>query len=304
MTALVDMAYVTTKEDNVWRECAGCGVLSAMPAEVDRCERCSAALPAGTARRQPRRGAVRLTGRDLAVFGWLGQMKAVYEDDLPALMAGMPGTAWTSAGRKPSAPTVRGLLARWQRAGYVDARRIATGVPRVVRLTRTGAALVGVDGFRETSLTTAFHQCEVARLRLYLEDRTSGDLGRLVRWESERFFRADLDALGLNRSGRNGTRERVHVPDGVATYERCDQVAIEVERSVKAPVRLARIVEQLLTTYPVTLYAVTSNEIRNAVAAANKTARDALARRQLSAGRVGALTVIDMPKEIESKEVA
>jgi hypothetical protein len=295
MTALADMARVTTKEDNVWRECTACGVLAAMPPEGDRCGQCQ---PSTRTTRRPRAdaGTVRLTERDLAVFGWLSDMKAIYEDDLAGLMVQMPGTSWAPAGRRPAPPTVRALLARWQRAGYTEARKLVTGQPRIVRLTRTGAALVGVDSFRETSPMTAYHQCSVSRVRLVLEARPSPSLGRLTRWESERMFRSDLDALGLSRRGQT-PRERMHVPDGVATYEDGQQVAIEVERSVKAPVRLARIVEQLLTEYPVTLYAVASNEIRNAVAAAERTARDALAHRQVSTGRVGVLSMIDLPKE-------
>jgi hypothetical protein len=115
--------------------------------------------------------------------------------------------------------------------------------------------------------------------------------------ESERAFRSDLDALGLVRRGQAG-REPVHVPDGVATYERGTRVAIEVERNVKAPARLARIVEELLTDYEVALYAVAGNEVRNAVAAAERTARAALAHRQVSADRIGALSIIDIPREV------
>ena len=189
------------------------------------------------------------------------------------------------------------MVARWQRAGYADVRRLVNGVPRVVRLSRAGAALVGIESFRETAAVTALHQCDVSRLRLVLEGRPSPSLGRLGSWESERAFRSDLDALGLARRGQSPS-ERVHVPDGVATYERGTRVAIEVERHVKAPARLARIVEGLLTDYEVTLYAVAGNEVRNAVAAAERTARAALAHRQVSAERIGALSIIDLPREV------
>jgi hypothetical protein len=242
-------------------------------------------------------GQVRLTERDLGVFRWLSDMKAIYEDDLVSLLGRMPGTAWTEAGRRPSPPRVRNMLVRWQRGGYAEARRLITGQPRVVRLMRAGAALVGVDGFRETAPLTAYHQCAVSRVRLALESRPSPDLGMLTDWESERAFRSELDALGMARRGQQ-PREQMHVPDGVATYEGRVRVAIEVERSVKAPVRLARIVEQLLTTYPVTLYAVDSREIRNAVAAAERTARANLKHQQLSADRIGTLSMIDIPKEV------
>ena len=58
-----------------------------------------------------------------------------------------------------------------------------------------------------------------------LKLRPSPSLGRVTHWESERAFRADLDALGLARRGQ-GERDRVHVPDGVATYEDGHRVAV------------------------------------------------------------------------------
>ncbi|MEU4424827.1 hypothetical protein AB0F81_29765 [Actinoplanes sp. NPDC024001] len=298
MTSLAEIAHVTTQEGNVWRECTGCGATAAMAPEADRCDRCATPQTSAKPARRPRAdaGQVRLTERDLAVFRWLSDMKAIYEDDLAALLAAMPGTAWSAAGRRPSASRVRNMVARWQRGGYAEVRRLANGIPRIVRLSRAGAAIVGVDGFRETSSVTAMHQCEVARLRLVLQGRPSPSLGTLTHWESERAFRSDLDALGLARRGRTD-RERVHVPDGVATYERGTRVAIEVERSVKAPVRLARIVEELLTSYEVTLYAVANNEVRNAVAAADRTARRNLTHRQVSNDRIGALSIIDLPRD-------
>jgi hypothetical protein len=244
--------------------------------------------PATTSRRRADAGQVRVTERDLAVFGWLADMKAIYETDLAALLARMPG----AAGR-PGASAVRMLILRWRHAGLADARKLVYDRPRIVRLVRLGAALVGVEPFRETSEITAYHQCEVSRLRLHLEGRPSPSLGRLTHWESERAFRSDLDALGLARRGAE--RARVHVPDGVATYEHGVRVAVEVERNVKAPARLARIVEALLTDYPVILYAVTSREVRTAVLSAERAARAALGQRQVSPDRIGALSVIDLP---------
>jgi hypothetical protein len=94
------------------------------------------------------------------------------------------------------------------------------------------------------------------------------------------------------------TRDRVHVPDGVATYQSGERVAVEVERSVKAPVRLARIVEHLLTEYPVTLYAVADRQVGTAVRSAERTARGSLAQRQVSPDRIGALSIIDIPQDV------
>lgn len=245
-----------------------------------------------TPRRRADAGTVRVTERDLAAFGWLADMKAVYEADLAALLSRLAPSE-----HRAGESAVRMLILRWRRGGYADARKLIAGRPRVVRLLRAGAELAGVPAFRETAPVTAFHQCEVARVRLVLEARPSPSLGRLVHWESERAFRSDLAALGLARRDR-AEGDRVHVPDGVATYENGDRVAVEVERSVKAPARLARIVERLITEYPVTLYAVADGQVRTAVLAAERAARAGLARRQVSADRVGVLSVIDIPGEV------
>lgn len=252
------------------------------------------ALQPAPRRRRVDAGTVRITDRDLAVFGWLADMKAIYEADLAVLIGRSEAEP-----RPAGIAVVRKLTARWQRAGLAEARKLIAGRPRIVRLLRPGAALVGVEPFRETSEITAYHQCEVSRLRLVLEGRPSPSLGRLTHWESERAFRSDLDALGLTRDARHEQgRGRVHVPDGVATYERGVKVAVEVERHVKAPARLARIVEALLTDYPVTLYAVAGRDVRTAVLSAERAARTNLAQRQVSPDRIGALSVIDLPTEV------
>lgn len=234
----------------------------------------------------------------MAALQWLADMKAIYETDLGALVAKLPAAPGAVAGHRPAPVRIRAMVARWRVAQVADARKLIADRPRIVRLTAKGAALVGLDSFRETSEVTAYHQCEVSRLRLHLENRPSPSLGALMHWESERMFRADLDALGLARRGQTSSRETVHVPDGVATYTSGDRVAVEVERSVKAPARLARIVEQLLTDYPVTLYAVTGDQVRRAVTAAEQTARRTLAARQVSADRIGALSIIGIPGEV------
>lgn len=242
-------------------------------------------------------GQVRLTQRDLAALEWLADMKAIYEVDLGALIARLPAAPGAQPGHRPSPVRIRALLSRWQQVQVAEARKLVADRPRLVRLTTRGAALVGTDSFRETSEMTAYHQCAVSRLRLCLEGKPSPSLGAVTHWESERMFRADLDAIGLARRGE-AEWKIVHVPDGVATYASGDRVAVEVERSIKAPSRLARIVEQLLADYPVTLYAVANSEIRRAVRKAERTARQVLASRQVSPDRIGALSIIDIPAEV------
>ncbi len=297
VTDVASLARITTRHDAVWRECGRCGVPAPLAPDEQQCQNCQQQQPARPRRARSDADRVRLTVRDMAVLRWLADMKAIYETDIGPLVARLPAPHGAVPGNRPGTRSVRDLMSRWQRAGAAEPYKLVAGRPRVVRLTSKGAALVGVESFRETAEVTAYHQCEVSRLRLCLEARPSPSLGTLVHWESERTFRADLDALALARRGERG-RESVHVPDGVATYEGGQRVAVEVERSVKAPARLVRILEQLLTDYPVVLYAVAGNDIRRAVRAAEQATRRVLAHRQLSADRIGALTIIDLPGHV------
>src|SRR5439155_8446334 len=110
---------------------------------------------------------------------------AIDRADLGERAATLPPAPDALAGYCPSPRAIRTLMTRWQRTGAVAARGLVVGRPRIVRLTRTGAAMVGVEFFRETAEATAYHQCEVSRLRLHLQARPSPSLGRLTQWESE-----------------------------------------------------------------------------------------------------------------------
>lgn len=228
-------------------------------------------------------GQVRVTERDLLLVGWLADMKAVYETDLAVLIGRLTG-------RQPGYESVRSLLRRWQRAQIADARKLIASRPRIVRLRSNGAHLVGQDRFKETAEFTAYHQADVARMRLLLEG--AGDVagqGRVVAWESERQFRQSVGEL-FKGSGRS-----IHVPDGVATLENGKRAAVEVERSLKTPVRLQRILTEL-NSYDLVIYACSDQVIRDAVAAAHA----AVQRRAKQEGRakVADLMRISIPEEV------
>jgi len=52
MPRLVNAARVTSNDGSVWRRCAGCDVLAALPAEVERCRACTPVDGAGLSREQ------------------------------------------------------------------------------------------------------------------------------------------------------------------------------------------------------------------------------------------------------------
>ena len=163
---VASLVRLSIGHDAVWRECARCGVAAPMAPDEQHCPNCQPR--SGRVRRTPRAdaGTVRLTVRDMAALGWLADMKAIYESDIGPLVATLPAPPGAVAGHRPSPRAVRFLLSRWRRAGVAEPRKLVAGRSRIVRLTAKGAAMVGADSFRETAEATAYHQCEVSRLRL------------------------------------------------------------------------------------------------------------------------------------------
>lgn len=230
-------------------------------------------------------GQIRITDRDLMIFAWLVNMKAIYEPDLRVLIGRLTG-------RVPGEPAVRALTRRWRAADVADARKLIVSKPRIVRLRPNGARLVGESSYRETAEFTAYHQAEVSRLRLWMEGHPHSRHGAVVAWESEREFRQSTAAL----LGPTGGRE-VHVPDGVAVFADGTRAAVEVERSVKSPDRLRTVLERVLAAYPMVIYAVASDEVASAVTAAHRAVVTRHQKRGLS-GRLGELVVRPIPSDL------
>lgn len=228
-------------------------------------------------------GQIRITDRDLMIFAWLVNMKAIYEPDLRVLIGRLTG-------RVPGEPAVRALTRRWRAADVADARKLIVSKPRIVRLRPNGARLVGESSYRETAEFTAYHQAEVSRMRLWMESNPHSRHGAVVAWESEREFRQTTAMYGVT-----GARE-VHVPDGVATFADGTRAAVEVERSVKSPDRLRTVLERVLTAYPMVIYAVSGDEVASAVTAAHRAVVTRHQERGLS--RLGELVVRPIPSDL------
>lgn len=184
-----------------------------------------------------------MSERDVAVFTWLTDMKAIYEADLRILLGRL-------SGRVPSESAVRQTILRWQKAGYAKAQKLLVHQPRIVWLLPAGAVVVGERAWKESAPHTSIHTAEVSRVRLWLEGRTDLPGGRVVEWESERRFRQDA----WDR-WKDGTKN-MHVPDALVTFEDGARVALEVERTPKQQSRLQKIVQGLTTAYSATVYAV------------------------------------------------
>lgn len=213
------------------------------------------------------KGQPRLTQRDLDVFAWLSDMKAITEPDLGVLLGRLAGSD-----SPVSASAVRRMITRWRKLGVAEGRKVMMDEPRVVFLLPGGAQHVGETQWRETALATAMHAADVSRVRLWLEgDAVAGpELYALhglavADWQSERRWRQELAA---RMGGKLAVG--VHVPDGVVTTPGGKRVAVEVERTPKEGRRLDRIMDALLVPggYDGVLYVARGKAVQNGVQAA------------------------------------
>lgn len=221
-------------------------------------------------------GIPRLTARDERALAWLEDMRVIAEPELAVLLG------WL-AGRGPvSATPVRTAIRRWHKLGLVKVEKLYTGAPRMIWLTSEGAGVVGARGWREPGRGVQRHTAEVARVRLWLEQR--GIAGqRVTSWISERVWR---------QGHRRMIEQGQHVPDGVAVTEDGTQYAIEVELSDKGPGRTAAITQELTKTFSHVIYLVPAQS------AAARQARKALEQASHLAGS-GRAHVMELPERSE-----
>lgn len=171
---------------------------------------------------------VRLTGRDVAGLVLCGDMYGAPYDLLAAALAVRPDR-------------VRGIVARWRRAGYAVTGRLGPG-PAWCWLTRSGLAVTGQRyAPARPAVGRLAHIRAVLAVRLSLEASAAYQNGRAW-WRSERRIRAAI-----------GGRVAGHVPDaelswpdvpGSAYAGEC--WAVEAELTPKPLARTAGIMAGLL----------------------------------------------------------
>src|SRR5258708_3848145 len=93
-------------------------------------------------------GLVLATPRDLALLSFLGHMYAARLDHLRDL-AGWQAGGVTKHEGIISRSTLRDMVGRWERAGWVEVRRMLAGQPAWVWLSKAGLRLVGLDDLYE-----------------------------------------------------------------------------------------------------------------------------------------------------------
>jgi hypothetical protein len=190
-----------------------------------------AMVAAGTTppRQRADAGAVRLTDRDVAGLLLAGDMYGVPYDLLAAFLGVAPAR-------------LRGIVARWRSAGYVQTARLGLG-PAWCWLTRSGLAVTGQRyASARPALARLAHIRAVLAIRLSLE---AGDVYRDGRawWRSERRIRA---AAGGHVGTGHVPDAEVFWPDLPASGYAGQCWAIEAELTPKPLARTAAIMAGLL----------------------------------------------------------
>jgi hypothetical protein len=161
-------------------------------------------------------GAVRLTGRDVTGLLLAGDMYGVPYDLLASFLGVAPAR-------------LRGVVARWRRAGYAATGRLGPG-PAWCWLSRSGLAVTGQRyAPARPALSRLAHIRAVLAIRLSLQDSDAWQQGRAW-WRSERRIRA---AAGGRVGGGHLPDAEVWWPDEPASTYAGQCWAIEAELTSK-----------------------------------------------------------------------
>lgn len=178
--------------------------------------------------RKPRsdKGKIILTERDLFGLHWTAEQYAIRLDQLQVLL-GRVARKQTKEARRITEPTVKDLVARWQRAGLVKVEKFFYKQPRWVWLSQQGLQHLGLPyKMWEADVNALNHIFWVNVVRLYIEETYA-----LATWKSEREIRFEKGKAG-------------HTPDGEVDLGR-ETYAIEVELTRKKSTRLIPILRTL-----------------------------------------------------------
>jgi hypothetical protein len=175
------------------------------------------------------KGLIMATKRDLYCIAWIAEQYAARFDQIQKLLSRFPDQHKPfKDGKLMAETTTKDVIARWQRAGWVEYRRVLADGRGYAWVTRRGLQLVGLDETftaRAPASTRLFHIYAVNQVRLWM-DLQGFD------WTSERHYKASLE------KGKKG-QSIGPVPDAVIVNRKNGaRIAVEVEISAKKPVDL------------------------------------------------------------------
>ena len=190
----------------------------------------------GIARRERSdKGSIKITERDLAILRFVGEQYAVRADQLTRLLKRpAPGTLSESA--------TRAVIARWEKAGLTQSKKVVADEPRFVWLTRRGLDEVGF-AFKPWSPTAASlaHIFWTNQVRMHTEERHPGSA-----WRSERELRKGRVMQSISTIERHEVDAEIVLAQGT--------VAVEVELSAKSVERRRSIMGEVAGRYATVWY--------------------------------------------------
>lgn len=186
-------------------------------------------------------GEIRLSERDVYLLTWIGDQSAVTVDLLHRLVN------WYNLQQDDdpvTSHTIKWLVNRWQKAGWIEKRKILADYPAFIWLTATGLEQAGLDyPYYKPSFGLANHIYQHNRVRLYVMERAQPGLF----WRSERRIKAERDP-----------DDNRHLVDSEIIYLDGEfqgwTVGIEIELSLKTKDRLTSILQQLKQDYETVWY--------------------------------------------------
>lgn len=181
------------------------------------------------------KGSIKITERDLSVLRFIGEQYAVRQDQLARLLKRRAQGALSDS-------ATRAVVARWEKAGLTDSRKVITDEPKFIWLTRRGLDEVGL-AFKPWAPTAAslVHIFWTNQVRIHTEDRHPAAL-----WRSERELRKGRMMQSISTTQAHEVDAEIHLPEGV--------VAVEVELTAKSVQRRRSIMSEVAGRYATVWY--------------------------------------------------
>ena len=181
------------------------------------------------------KGSIKITERDLEVLGFIGEQYAVRQDQLARLLKRPANGALSDS-------ATRAVVARWEKAGLTDSRKVIADEPRFVWLTRKGLDEVGLS-FKPWAPTAASlaHIFWTNQVRMHTEDRHPE-----ASWRSERELRKGRVMQSISTTQGHEVDAEIYLPQGL--------VAVEVELTAKSVERRRSIMAEVAKRYATVWY--------------------------------------------------
>lgn len=181
------------------------------------------------------KGSIKITERDLFVLRFIGEQYAVRQDQLARLLK-------RPAEGVLSDSATRAVVARWEKAGLTDSRKVIADEPRFIWLARRGLDEVGL-AFKPWAPTAASlaHIFWTNQVRMHTEERHPHSS-----WRSERELRKGRVMQSIGSTQSHEVDAEIHLPEGI--------VAVEVELTPKSVDRRRSIMAEVAQRYATVWY--------------------------------------------------